>query len=176
MTLPHGSIRGPRHASSSAPPVLSSPLTNGGARISVAHIVMPAVNAAYRVTQARHALWLARSLLARTPLCWQLLLADSCTNTKYVRSPPDVFVVIVGQSGSALHCYPVLIDHPPPFTYVSTPVCLISVGSPRGPRCCCFGSPRVSGSVHTTPRCHPLPTLQIALAGMRPCNLNSVPS
>ncbi|RDX49112.1 hypothetical protein OH76DRAFT_1483336 [Lentinus brumalis] len=35
-------------------------VSNRGARISVAHIVMPAVNPAYRVTQARHALWLGR--------------------------------------------------------------------------------------------------------------------
>ncbi len=37
---------------------------------------------------------LAGSLLAQMPLCWQLLLAASCTNAKYAHSPPDVLWVM----------------------------------------------------------------------------------
>ncbi|RDX49162.1 hypothetical protein OH76DRAFT_559734 [Lentinus brumalis] len=66
---------------SSAPPVLSIPLSNRGARISVAHIIMPALIPAYRVAQARHVLWRLGSLLARTLRCWQLRLPSSRTNT-----------------------------------------------------------------------------------------------
>ncbi len=78
----------------SAPPVLSSSLTNHNTRISVAHIVMPALIPAYGVAQARCILWLGSLLVAQTPLCWQLLLASSSTNTKYARSPPDVLWVM----------------------------------------------------------------------------------
>lgn len=84
---------------SSAPPVTSSPLTNRGARISVTHIVMPALIPAYRVAQARRVL-LLRSLLARTPLCSQLLLPSS-TNAKYARSAPEVLSVMRPWDGSS---------------------------------------------------------------------------
>ncbi len=77
---------------SSAPPVLSIPLSSRGARISVAHIIMPALIPAYRVAQEQRVLWRLGSLLARTPL-WSQLLLPSSTNAKYARSASDVLLV-----------------------------------------------------------------------------------
>ncbi|TFK84235.1 hypothetical protein K466DRAFT_231575 [Polyporus arcularius HHB13444] len=64
--------------SGSAPPVLPSPLTNRGARMSVAHIVTLSHSRALRRLGTTHSL---AGGAIQTPLGWQLRLPSSSTKT-----------------------------------------------------------------------------------------------